>query len=199
MSDYQRLLWPLPDALHGERVMLRSLRPTDGGAMAIAIDESRLELSPFLPWQKGMRTDDDAIAFCTREAARWLLREHLTFGVFDRIGGGYLGGIDLKIRDWELRSFETGYWLRTSVTGQGLMTEAVRVLIRFAFEEMAARRLVITCDSTNSGSAAIPTRLGIPQEAHLRKDRLGPDGTLHDTLLFALTDDDYRAGQGQAP
>ncbi len=186
-------LIPLPTELVGERITLRPLRPGDGPAMQAAIDESRAEIDVWMDWPPMMRTQDDAVDFCIRMAAEWLRRDSLNVGVFETATGRYLGGTGFHTISWRLRAFELGYWLRTSAAGHGYMTEAVRLLLGLAFGQLDARRVTILCDTQNIRSRAIPERLGFVHEGTHRKDSLTPSGEPRDTLVFALTDDDYRA------
>lgn len=185
------ILRDLPGELLGERILIRPLRPGDGAAIFEAVEESRAEIGPWLPWVDKTRSVEDQEQAARRGAARWLLREDLMVGIWDRKTGRYLGGSGLHRMDWAVPSFEIGYWLRTSAWGQGYVTEAVRVLCDFAFETLGANRIEILCDAKNTRSAAVPKRLGFVQEALLRNECRDGAGDLRDTLIFALTPDDY--------
>ncbi len=124
-------------------------------------------------------------------AARWQTREDLMVGIWDRATGRYLGGSGLHRVDWAVPTFEIGCWLRTSAWGQGYVCEAVRVLCRFAFETLRASRVEICCDGRNERSVAVPRRLGFAEEARLRNQARDSSGDLRDTLIFALTPEDY--------
>lgn len=186
-------LIPLPTELVGERITLRPLRPSDGVALLEAVDESRADIDVWMDWPPMMRTHDDAVDYCIRMAAEWLRRDSLNVGVFETATGRYLGGTGFHSISWRLRVFEIGYWLRTSAAGHGYMTEAVRLLLGLAFDRLDARRVAILCDTLNTRSLAIPERIGFVHEGTHRKDSLTPSGEPRDTLVFALTDDDYRA------
>ena len=185
------ILRDLPDELVGERILIRPPRPGDGAAVFEAVEESRAEISPWLPWVEKTLTVSDSEETARRFAARWLLREDLMVGIWDKSTGRYLGGSGLHRIKWAVPSFEIGYWLRTSAWGQGYVTEAVQVLCRFAFETLGANRVEILCDAKNTRSAAAPIRLGFVQEALLRNDVRDGAGELRDTLIFALTPGDY--------
>ncbi len=186
-------LIPLPTELTGDRITLRPLQPGDGPGMLEAIDESRAEIDVWMDWPPMMRTQDDAVDYCIRMAAEWLRRDSLNVGVFETATGRYLGGTGFHSISWRLRAFEIGYWLRTSASGHGYMTEAVRLLLSLAFDQLDARRVTILCDTRNTKSRAIPERLSFVHEGTNRKDSLTPSGEPRDTIVFALTDDDYRA------
>ncbi|HZO91226.1 MAG TPA: GNAT family N-acetyltransferase [Chthonomonadaceae bacterium] len=185
------ILWELPEELVGERVLVRRYRPGDGAAMWEAIEESREHLRPWLPWVGQHQSPADSEAYVRRAGARWQLREDFSMGLWALATGRFLGGSGLHASDVEVPSFEIGYWLRPSAVGHGYMTEAVRLLCRLAFETLAANRVFIRCDSRNARSAAIPRRLGFLHEGTLRNDHRDTSGELFDTLVFALTSQDY--------
>ena len=185
------ILRDLPDTLLGERILLRPLRSGDGAAIFEAVEESRAEIGPWLPWVEKTQTLSDSEEAARRGAARWLLREDLMVGIWDNSTGRYLGGSGLHRIDWTVPAFEIGYWLRTSAWGRGYAAETVQALSRFAFEDLEAKRVEIRCDAGNARSRAVPERLGFTQEARLRNSCRDGAGELRDTLIFALTPDDY--------
>jgi ribosomal-protein-serine acetyltransferase len=189
------ILRELPDELLGERVQVRPYRAGDGAALWEAVEESREHILPWLPWGDQHRSPTDSEAFVRKCQARWLLREDLPVGIWERATGRFLGGSGLHIVDWEVPSFEIGYWLRRSAVGQGYMTEVVRLLCGLAFETLAANRVFIRCAAGNLRSAAVPRRLGFVHEATLRNDKRNTTGELFAMLVFAMTPEDYAKAQ----
>jgi RimJ/RimL family protein N-acetyltransferase len=192
LSPLSPLLLPLFEELRGKRVLLRPYRETDAAALHQAVAESREHLRPWLPFADEHQTVDESRMFIRRSMARWLLREDMGVGLFDAETGEYLGGSGLHPRDWMLRFFEIGYWVRKSAEGSGYITETVRLLTDYAFDALRANRVLIRCDARNMRSAAVPQRLGFIREALLRNNALAVDGTIRSTLIFALTPDDPR-------
>ena len=88
--------------------------------------------------------------------------------------------------DWNVPKFEIGYWLRRSLHGRGLMTEAVIGIKDFAFEHLNARRVEIRCDARNEKSSAVARRAGFDLEGVLRHDARDHHDELRDTLIFSL-------------
>lgn len=196
MDPIYPTLIPLPIELRGERVLLRPFLPGDGAALIAAIDESRVDLDAWMEWPPAMRTVDDGTDYCIRMAAEWLRRDSLNLGIFDAATGSFLGATGFHTVIWRLRVMEIGYWLRSSAVGRGYMTEAVALLLPLAFDRLGARRVRIHCDATNRRSAAIPERLGFVHEGTHRKDSVTPAGDTRDTLVWAMTDDDWLASRG---
>jgi RimJ/RimL family protein N-acetyltransferase len=180
----------LPDELHGPRVLLRPYRAEDAAAAFAAVEESREHLRPWVPWAESNATVEETRDYCIRCAANWLLRSDLTLGIFGAGSGRYLGGTGLHEPDWELRSFEIGYWLRATATGQGYATEAVSLLVDLAFAHLDARRVEIRCDTRNDASRRVAERAGFVLEGTLRNAALASDGRPADWLVFSLVPDD---------
>jgi ribosomal-protein-serine acetyltransferase len=183
---------PLFEALEGERVLVRPYKEEDAEALFEAVEESREHLRPWMEWEASHLTIDESHDFIARSRASWMVRENMNVGIWRRDDGRYLGGSGLHVRSWEPRHFEIGYWLRTSAEGHGYMAETVRLLTDFAFSQLDAVRVEIRCDARNARSAGVAERLGFVREAQLRNDELAPDGSLRDTLVFALIPSDPR-------
>src|SRR5687768_2500502 len=120
----------LPDEMVGQRVVLRPYREEDADALWDAVEESRAHLAPWMPWVGEYRSSADARSFAREARARWLLRDDLAVGIFEKDSGRLVGGSGLHRIDWVVRSFEIGYWVRVSVEGRGFVTETVLLLTR---------------------------------------------------------------------
>lgn len=125
-------------------------------------------------------------AYARRSHAHFLTREDLPLMVLHKASGAIIGGSGLHRIDWEVPRFEIGYWLQTSYTGQGYMTEAVTAVSNFAFNTLGAKRVEIRCDARNQRSAAVARRAGYVLEATVRQEmRHHLSHELRDTLIFA--------------
>jgi ribosomal-protein-serine acetyltransferase len=199
MADISKdpLLLELPDRIVGERILLRPLQAGDGAAFWEALQESLEHLRPWQHWMDWHETPLHSEVAARRAYSHWVRRQTLVQGIWEKAGGRFLGTIALEHIDWTTRSFGVGYWLRASAEGHGFMTEAVRLVCRFAFEELGAQRLAIWCDALNGRSAAIPRRLGFVCEGRLRNERHNSRGELQDTLVFSLISNEYEKFRSQ--
>ena len=191
MAEYRTLL-PVADELRGNRVVVRVYRLEDAEALFEAIAESRDHLRPWMPWADEHQTVQQTRDFIIHVQARWLLRDGFTMGVFDAGTGRLLGGSGFTPKDWDIRSFEIGYWIRVGAESHGYITEATRLLTDYLFDHLRAQRVQILCDARNTRSAAVPQRLGFTREALLRHYTRATDGSLEDTLVFAMIPGDPR-------
>jgi RimJ/RimL family protein N-acetyltransferase len=195
MPEIEPLRIDLPEQLVSERVLLRPWRESDAYGLWEAVDSSRASLGEWMPWVGEYRSPEDAAPVIRRMRSWWLLRQDLVLGIFDKDTGQVLGGSGLHRIDWRIRRFEIGYWLRDSAVGHGYVTEAVRVLTRFAFEQLEANRVEIRMDPQNTRSRAIPVRLAYVYEGCLRQSIPDVHGAPRDADVFALTRHDYHTLQ----
>ena len=189
-TEKYRTLIPLFQELSGERVLVRPYQESDAHSLFEAIAESREHLRPWEPFADAHQTVEESRDLIIRWIAQWMLREYLSVGLWDCATHRYVGSSSLRPESWEAGSFEIGYWVRASAAGQGYITEAVKLLVEYAFTHLHANRVEICCDERNERSAAVARRLGFVQEGRLRNHALTHLGELRTTLVFSLTPED---------
>jgi len=185
-NDVNPLLLDLPHEILTPRLILRKPRIGDELFINPAIVESFSEISKWLPWAKTLQTEEESKLFIRQKIVAWEARTDLYFPVIRKHDEQFLGAVGLFRIDWKIRNFEIGYWLRSSAEGHGYMTETVIAITRFVFEALEGNRLELRCDSQNTRSAAVATRLGFELEGKLRRDSLTPDlKQRRDTLVYS--------------
>ncbi|MEN3305447.1 MAG: uncharacterized protein V7603_1649 [Micromonosporaceae bacterium] len=83
-------------------------------------------------------------------------------------------------------------WWRT-----GVNTEAKLMLLRRAFEDLGTVRVEWQTDIRNERSQAAIERLGATREGVLRRNRRRADGTWRDSVLYAMTSDEWPAARAR--
>lgn len=81
------------------------------------------------------------------------------------------------------RRVEIGYGIERSFEGQGLVSEAVDVVLA-ELKSLGFNRVEIRCDAANARSVALAKRNQFEQEAYLKQECI-EDGKYRDTLIFA--------------
>jgi RimJ/RimL family protein N-acetyltransferase len=81
--------------------------------------------------------------------------------------GELVGDVMLAWGDGANRGGEVGYVFNPAFGGQGYATEAVREVLRLAFEELGLHRVIARIDSRNERSLRLAVRIGMRPEAHL--------------------------------
>ena len=110
-------------------------------------------------------------------ASNWCLR-HAEHGVIGGIGSFLHTGVEGHLD-------EIGYWMAAPFRGQGIMTDAVKVLCEHLFASRPAlARIEAKVHSYNPASVRVLEKAGFQREGYLRKASL-KDGELIDLILMA--------------
>ncbi len=151
--------------LETERMILRPLTMDDAEATyAYARDPVSSE---FMPWEVP-RSMADTIAYLETIPKNYAARERINFAMTLKSDGKFIGSCGFHNISPEHHKIMMGYLLIPSAWGNGYMTEAVREMIRFAFEEMGMHRVAATCDYENIRSANVMERCGMNLEGVFR-------------------------------
>lgn len=84
---------------------------------------------------------------------------------------------------------EISYWLGVKFWGRGIMTDAVRTYVGYAFNELGLLRLTAHTFEFNIGSSRVLEKNGFKLEGRLR-EHFRKDGNLLDARLYGLLRDD---------
>jgi RimJ/RimL family protein N-acetyltransferase len=160
--------------------------PGEGRAANEAILETWDELHRWMPWAREPPTVEQSEERVRELRAKLVARTALPRTIWLRDGRTFLGSADLHDIDWSVSKFEIGYWVRRTFQKQGYVTEAVRAVVGFAFESLAAERLEIHCSHRNPRSQRVAERCGFILEGRLRNHAREPSGELRDTLVYGL-------------
>jgi len=109
--------------------------------------------------------------------------------MLDRAAGRMVGAISLFHADWEIRSAEIGYGVRSDARGRGYATEALAAVARWALTEGGIQRAWLTTNTDNAASARVAEKVGFRREGTLRRAGREDDG-LHDLAIYSLLDDE---------
>jgi aminoglycoside 6'-N-acetyltransferase len=107
------------------------------------------------------------------------------------VDGQIVGAVQYgEVEDPMYRSASIDLYLTTPRHGQGLGTEAVRVLARHLIEERGHRRLTIDPAADNAAAIRAYEKVGFRPVGVMRSYEQGPDGTFHDGLLMEMLVDE---------
>ena len=174
-----------------ERLLLLPIDPADGAEMWIAVSGSRAFLQRWLPWVQYHTDAAASVRFAEACAADWDQGRALRFVIRERATRAVVGVVGLEACVHLHRSCELGYWLRKDATGRGLMTEAARACVEFAFRHMGAHRVRVAAATDNHPSMQVISRLGFRFEGIARQAEWC-DGRWLDHSVYALLATDPR-------
>ena len=92
----------------------------------------------------------------------------------------------------EDRTVEIGWtWYSPDAWGGVVNPEAKYLLMRHAFEDWHAIRVALKTDVKNLRSQAAIRKLGARYEGTLRNQRIRPDGSYRDTVIFSVIESEW--------
>ena len=165
-------------------VAIRPYRLDDATALHEAALESVAAIQPFMAWCHPDLTVGDIRIWLEVQVAAFEALKAFEFAIV-AADGRFLGGCGLNHLDDANRRANLGYWVRTSAAGRGVATEAVRQLVRWAFESTDLIRLEVVVSTRNAPSLGVAEKAGAWREGILRH-RLLIHGEPHDAVLFSF-------------
>ncbi len=151
------------------RLLLSPVESADGAALWRAVETSREHLERWLPWVPFNNTPESSQRYADACASDWDAGRAVRFAIRDATAMTLLGVVGLDSCVHLHRSCELGYWLRLEASGQGLMTEAARGCIEFAFGRMNMHRIRCAAATDNHASLRVIARLGFRFEGTARQ------------------------------
>ena len=146
---------------------LRSLKLEDAEALFELTEQNRSYLREWLSWLDENKTVEDTKEFIRAASERLEKGTGGEFGIWYQ--GQIAGCIGLPQLKKDHRKAAIGYWLAEEFQGYGIMTEVVKALINYLFNELKLNRVEINCALGNEKSCAIPQRLGFTNEGIIRQ------------------------------
>jgi ribosomal-protein-serine acetyltransferase len=177
-------IYPITD-----RHELRLLKIADAAELFALVETNRAYLKQWLPWLDSTTTIADSQTFIQSTLQQFAGNQGFVAAIYaDRKIVGIIGFNRLE---WMNRIGYIGYWLAADAQGKGLMTNACKAIVNYAFSTMKLNRLVITCASDNQRSRSIPERLGFRHEGTTRDAEWLYDRFV-DHEIYALLQRDWK-------
>ena len=156
-------LKPPDPPLAGPRVTLRPFRTGDARAVAEACRDP--DIPRFTMLLTGL-TEAQAAAWIEQGLA-WWKRGIARFAIVVPPDDRCVGQIGLQV-DLPARRAEAYYWLDRAVRGQGIASEALELVTRWAFRDFDVVRVQLATDLDNEASRRVAQRCGFTREGVLR-------------------------------
>jgi ribosomal-protein-alanine N-acetyltransferase len=180
--------------LHGRRIRLRPLQPSDFRAWSEVRQTNHRWLTTWEPQRTPAQPDPtrDRAAFASRCMQRERDRAAGTayqFGVF--LGEDVIGEVNLNnVIRGAMQSGTIGYWIDQRQAGNSYIAEAVVVVMRHAFEQLGLHRLEICIVPRNGKSRRVMEKLHIREEG-VAVRYLEINGTWEDHIRYGFTAEEW--------
>ena len=171
------------------RIAIRRFAPTDLAPFYAAVDESRAELMPWMPWMHDGYTIADTRDWLAQRDAEWDAHKDFSTLVVDAASGEVLGAAGFNQINHDQRFANLGYWVRSSRTGRGVASSAARLCARWGFEALGFGRAEIVAIRANVASCRAAEKAGARFECYART-RLFLHAAWHEAAVYSLVPGD---------
>lgn len=186
--------------LYGRRVVLRPLVPQDFNGWADVRRRNGEWLTKWEPARLPHHPDPESnrdvfAARCGARERERLAGSQYAFGIF--VDGAFAGEININnVVRGAFQSATIGYWIDRLRAGQSLMSEAVLVVLQYAFEELHLHRMEICIIPRNGNSRRVMEKLQIREEG-LAERFLEINGVWEDHVRYGITIEEWHERRDQ--
>ncbi len=185
--DWHAALAPRREPIDGQTVRLEPLDPARHGEdlfQATADADSTWEYLPYGPFA-------DRQEFMAWLARRAPVDDPLTFTIIDKEARAARGLASLMRMDPANGVIEIGHiWLSPALQRTRQATEAIFLMARYVFEQLANRRFEWKCNAANEPSRRAAERFGFVFEGVFRQHMV-VKGRNRDTAWYSITDGEW--------
>lgn len=171
------------------RLILRPFVREDAGAM-YRNWASDPEVTKFLSWPtyKSVDTAHEILGIWTSQYSdptfyQWAIE-------LKEIGEP-IGSISVVNHDDQVDLAEIGFCIGKNWWGQGIMTEAMKAVMEYLFEEVGAQRIEAGHDPNNPASGAVQRKCGLKYEGTLRR-RIRSNQGITDVAWYSILKEEWR-------
>ena len=175
--------------IKGKLVNLRGLKRSDADSILKYADDHLV--AKFLPLMPNPYSIKDANYWINLTQRQARLDKSYQFGIEYPETGEIIGGIGLKnINKIDLNA-EVGYCLGRRYWKRGYSTEALSLILKFAFKELRLIRVYAIVHEKNTGSVKLLAKTGFTHEGTWRKaSRMSK--RWHDVYAYGILKDEFK-------
>lgn len=167
--------------LIGEDILLREFRQEDISGLRSWVndDSARFLGAAYIKPQTWEQTEAYLASLLRGDAGG------LNLVIADKTTRRYLGQISLMMIDQSARRAELAIVMAPDSAGKGYATQAIRVITRYAFEQLNLRRLYLQVHADNNRARHVYDKCGFAEEGRLR-EHIYRDGQYIDLIQMGL-------------
>ncbi len=170
-----------------ERLILRRLNEND--ADEILAMRGNPETMKYIP-RPLAKTREDALTHIATIEEKIVNNTGINWGITIKGSSKIIGIIGHYSIIPENHRAEIGYMSLPESNGKGYMSEAVKAVVAYGFEQMNLHSIEAIIDPENIASERVLQKNGFVKEAHIRENLLW-EGSYLDTVIYSLLKKDF--------
>lgn len=178
--------------LTGKKVRLRAYRREDLPLALEYINEPEVKANLVIGIPLPLKPEEEEKWYESLSVAK---PETFSFAIETLDEPRYIGGCGLNKIDWKNRVAQVGIFIGLELyRGQGYGTDAMKVLLKFIFDQMNMNKVRLEVFSFNARAIKSYQKCGFVKEGAMRQE-LFRDGQYHDIVAMGILRDEWlRAG-----
>lgn len=182
----------MPNIFQGRLVRLRAVEPSDWELHEQwDQDTEQARLTWFIPFPSSTVSTRQ---WAEREAERGADGDHFRFQI-ESLDQVLVGGINTHTCDLRNGTFRYGISILPQHQRKGYASEAIRLVLRYFFDERRYQKCNVEVFSFNEPSQKLHESLGFTLEGRLRR-MIYTGGAFHDALIYGITREEFEAKHG---
>lgn len=180
----------LPDTIITPHTVINPLMPEDVDEFNRALTETWDEMYQWVSWAQ-LPIETTAIKHMSESAKRldeFRLRKSFFMVARHPDTNEIMSFVTLYNVANDAREMEAGYWTRKKYMGQGITTEAMAGLLKWAFEKVGARTITADHSEGNEASKRTLEKLGFDYTHTTDGTITMQDGRVYNELCYVITD-----------
>ncbi|MFZ1685573.1 MAG: GNAT family N-acetyltransferase [Candidatus Zixiibacteriota bacterium] len=186
-TSHAELTKLIPETPADCRFVFQPVKSSDAAVLVRHLRDIRITRYTYIPHPY---TVSHARQFVRRAQRLRRLGKGVILNIVDRESNQIIGAIGVMSIDWTNRKTEFGYWLAREYWGKGVMTEATRLFVKYAFETLKLERLYAHVFSPNIASQRVVEKIGFRLEGIIRRANLHR-GRWLDSHLYSMLRSEY--------
>lgn len=178
-------------SIQGEKCYIRTFQEKDAQSLTGLVSRNKYFWSTYEPLQRPEYYTVDA-QYKKIQESLYLMdsKREFTFGIYELGTNNLIGHIALyAVKRLPYSSAFVGYAMDEIYIGKGIVTEAVKMVVRFAFDQVGLHRVEAYVSTQNNASIRVLEKSGFQREGLLRK-LLYINGQWVDHYMYACLEDE---------
>jgi RimJ/RimL family protein N-acetyltransferase len=172
--------------LKGRKVYLREYRKEDIVLAHEYINDYEVKrmLVPGIPFP--LRLEEEEKWYDSQSSSK----DTYSFAIAKIEDNEYIGGCGINEVDWKNSVVTVGIFIAKKFWNEGYGTDAMRILLRFVFEQMNINKAKLNVYSFNRRAIRSYQKCGFRIEGTLRQE-IFRDGSFHDEIIMGILKDEF--------
>ena len=168
-------------------IQIRPVETEDYPSLFTVIEKNRERLITYFPkTSQSIKDLETTKKFIKQKVRQGLQKEQFCFVIASESNGEIIGMVMIKNIDWTVPKGELAYFIDKDFEGMGIMSNAVKWVVEFCFEQLEMEKLYIKFNPENAGSKKVAIKNGFEKEGFLKREFRTGNGQLTDVERYGL-------------